>query len=666
MSEALSDLARLTGNSSWLQLAAMFERPCFVGALARGGVADAIERVHANTHLPQLLGTMARYEGTGDEALRVAAENFWRELSSEHTYVTGSSTSGEIWLRAGNLGDAVAPRGKDNYWAHDHAETCVAHNSMRISRRLMQWGRWAAWGRALAHAEYYERTMYNAVLGTQRGTKPGAMLYMMPLGSGVSKAGIPDAPQGHHWSDEEHHFWCCQGSGIEAFARLADSIYWRRDPKDGGTASSRQLLILQLMPSRLRWEHAAVRVTISGDYPGSVGGSATLRTRVHVERTPAANGASAARVDVWLRLPQWASAVRATASGGFSSAEVRSASAGSLLPLSLGADDGKGAVDLDLTPAIRWERIKDRRPKFAILHAALYGPLVLAALTYAERAISYAAQLTPVPPSERSRLFSVRVHTERTDGISAAAEPDSVSSGCLVRRWGSAWLIQPDGTRNFLLRPAAECLSRATPIEDTLSNFAQAHGGGKGYALDAAQTLTACTRLDGCLLPEGRSAFASGKLYLMHLGTAGSPVVLAAPPPTVTGTRKGGTDGANAASWRLSASPIGVGAGTTSSASAPQTGFSEAHPFYVESMDLPGHVLTIPASGAGGLVLERARATATGTQLWNRVAASTCPLRVVTLREMPRCPGRRRAARVCRSPEESNLTLTLPVPFTLT
>ena len=42
---------------------------------------------------------------------------------------------------------------------------------------------------------------------------------MMPLGSGVSKAGIPNAPQGHHWSDAEHHFWCCQGSGVEAFAR---------------------------------------------------------------------------------------------------------------------------------------------------------------------------------------------------------------------------------------------------------------------------------------------------------------------------------------------------------------------------------------------------------------------------------------------------------------
>ena len=113
MSEALADLATATGNSSWLQLAALFERPCFVrplmlhfqrrrgerqppqsgGEVGRGAsgggdslAARAIEQMHANTHLPQLLGTMARYEATGDAALRGAAEAFWRELSDGHQY----------------------------------------------------------------------------------------------------------------------------------------------------------------------------------------------------------------------------------------------------------------------------------------------------------------------------------------------------------------------------------------------------------------------------------------------------------------------------------------------------------------------------------------------------------------------------------------------------
>ena len=46
------------------------------------------------------------------------------------------------------------------------------------------WGADGAAGGAahtLRHAAYYERTLLNAVLGTQRGTLPGAMLYMCTL-----------------------------------------------------------------------------------------------------------------------------------------------------------------------------------------------------------------------------------------------------------------------------------------------------------------------------------------------------------------------------------------------------------------------------------------------------------------------------------------------------
>jgi hypothetical protein len=637
MSEALADLARVTGNSTWLQLAGMFERPCFVGPLARGAPADAIERVHANTHLPQLLGAMARYEATGERALKLAAEHFWEELHSKHTFATGSSTSGEVWLRAGQLGDAVAHQRKDNYWAHDQAETCVAHNSMRVSRRLLQWSPRGAWARKGAHAAYYERTLYNAVLGTQRGTRPGQMLYMFPMGGGVSKAGIPNAPQGHHWSDSEHHFWCCQGSGIEAFARLADAIYWRTsywrletppppaaDPsqEEGraeGRAASRELLVLQLLPSALQWRDAGLRAEIRGDYPGSLGGGLPLRVRASFARleTHAADGGggggggevaaanAAHRLDVWLRLPEWATRLSVDVAGGLTTT-VAAPAAGQMLPLTLSAGAAAGHVDVKFTPATGWERIKDSRPHFASLHAALYGPLVLGGLTYAERALPLGAVLTPVPSSEPARIASVRVITPGGGKKSGGAS----EGGCLVSRWQSGWVIRPDTTRHFLLRPAAECLARATPIEDDLSRFAQAAGGGKGYALDAAQTREACARLDGCILPEGRSAFHSGRLVMMHLG-ANAPVVLAAPPPTVEGTRRGGTDAANAASWRLTDVPVGM--------PRPEGASSSGAFVYLESFDTPGYVLA-PAQAAqahGTLTLVRASASDMA-QRWRR------------------------------------------------
>jgi DUF1680 family protein len=107
---------------------------------AHGIQSRSWQRVHANTHLPQLLGVMARYEATGDMGLRRAVESFWAELSEQHTFATGGSTAGEVWLRGSVLGDAASHQHAENYWAHDHAETCVAHNSMRVARRLLQWG----------------------------------------------------------------------------------------------------------------------------------------------------------------------------------------------------------------------------------------------------------------------------------------------------------------------------------------------------------------------------------------------------------------------------------------------------------------------------------------------------------------------------------------------
>ena len=396
------------------------------------------------------------------------------------------------------------------------------------------------------------------------------------------------------------------------------------------------------MPSSLRWTEAGVRVHLRGDYPGAITGGAPLRMQIGFERIgggaageAAASGERTA-LEVWVRMPAWVTALRAKASGGLTA--LGDASAGSLLPLRL-APSASGGLAVELTPEIKWEKIKDTRSQFASLHAALYGPLVLAGLTYAERALPATIALTPVPQSERANLHAVRVHTPRA--LASGGDADAAADGCLVKRWNSGWLIRTDGVRHFMPRPPADCLARATPIEDTLGNFAQANGGGKGYALEAAQTASACARLDGCLLPEGRSAFASGALFLMHLGAAGTPVVLAAPPPTVNGTRRGGTDAANAATWRLTAAPVGMGLGHR----APSASGGSDAPFYIESFDLPGHVLAVGGKG-GAVTLERARADAP-TQIWTRGRSSdgkSHVLRSVGAAEGGHLSVRRRAA----------------------
>ena len=97
MSEALTQLAIATKDPSWVQLAKRFERPCFVGPLAlvgastKRGAAQAIEKMHANTHLPEILGAAARYEATGERRSRWSAEALWRELQQRYSFVSGDA-----------------------------------------------------------------------------------------------------------------------------------------------------------------------------------------------------------------------------------------------------------------------------------------------------------------------------------------------------------------------------------------------------------------------------------------------------------------------------------------------------------------------------------------------------------------------------------------------
>jgi hypothetical protein len=51
-----------------LQLAAVFERPCFLGPLALQ--QDLLQGMHGNTHLPVVVGLQQRYELTGEEDFR--------------------------------------------------------------------------------------------------------------------------------------------------------------------------------------------------------------------------------------------------------------------------------------------------------------------------------------------------------------------------------------------------------------------------------------------------------------------------------------------------------------------------------------------------------------------------------------------------------------------
>ena len=78
----------------------------------------------------------------------------------------------------------------------------------------------------------------------------GTTQYYLSLTPGVWKT----------FNTEDQTFWCCTGSGIEEYAKLNDSIYWR----DG-----EGLYVNLFIPSELDWAEKGFKLRQETGYPGT-------------------------------------------------------------------------------------------------------------------------------------------------------------------------------------------------------------------------------------------------------------------------------------------------------------------------------------------------------------------------------------------------------------
>lgn len=93
-------------------------------------------------------------------------------------------------------------------------DTILRFTCLQVSRNLFRWTKEAK------YADHYERLLINGIMGNQRGTQPGVMLYFLPMGPGRSKSvsgrppsGLPPKNPGG-WGGPNDTFWCCYGTGI--------------------------------------------------------------------------------------------------------------------------------------------------------------------------------------------------------------------------------------------------------------------------------------------------------------------------------------------------------------------------------------------------------------------------------------------------------------------
>src|SRR5208283_2442307 len=99
-------LYAITKKREYLDFADVFDRGWFLNPLAMG--QDELEGLHANTHIPQVIGFARHYELTGDDRYRRAADYFWTQVTEHHSYVTGSNSIGEAFRQIDVEGNALS------------------------------------------------------------------------------------------------------------------------------------------------------------------------------------------------------------------------------------------------------------------------------------------------------------------------------------------------------------------------------------------------------------------------------------------------------------------------------------------------------------------------------------------------------------------------------
>jgi hypothetical protein len=323
MNEALGNLSAVTGKPQYLHLAGRFEKNMFLDPLAEH--RDELKGIHANTHIPQVIGAARRYELTGENRYRDIASFFFDTVTTERAYCTGGTSNDEFWR---------TPPGKLSTELGKHTEECCCgYNMLKLARHIFAW---TADPRVM---DYYERTLFNSRLGTQNLEDSG-MGYFLPLGPGYWK----------YFNTTYDSFWCCTGTGVEEFAKTGDSIYFHDD---------HGIFVNLFIASEVNWAEKGVRLEQQTNFPEQEGTTLV----VHAEKPT--------ELALNIRIPYWA--IRGGTVKLNGSLLPAFASPSSYLTLNRTWKEGD-RVEVSLPMSLRIETIPDDHT----LQAAMYGPLVLA------------------------------------------------------------------------------------------------------------------------------------------------------------------------------------------------------------------------------------------------------------------------------------------------
>ena len=324
MNEVFWNLYATSGDTVCRNLAlAFYQESYFVPMLNK---EDKLKGLHSNSLIPNVVGLAREYEITGDISRRQVSEWFWKQVKDGRTYTTGGTSNGEHWN--------TEPGHLENEMGAGAHETCCTHNLIKLSDHL--WG----WDHQVRYQDYMERALINGILATQN-CETGMPMYYVSMAPGYYKT----------WSTPDSSFWCCTGTGMENFARIAEYLYEVKDNR---------LYINQFASSTLDYSNQGFKLIQKTDLPKGTNLDVTLEC------------AHPVNLQLAIRIPSWTDEnYRVQINGKILDSKP---APGSYLLLDRKWKNGD-QLSIELTPTLWYDLLPANNE-----HVAFgYGPVVLSA-----------------------------------------------------------------------------------------------------------------------------------------------------------------------------------------------------------------------------------------------------------------------------------------------
>jgi DUF1680 family protein len=325
MEEAMYNLYAATGDKRFKELAEKFWHDEVFNPLEKN--EDKLNGHHANTQIPKIIGEARGYELTGQKPEHNISEYFWKEVLSNHTYVTGGNSQDEYFGEPGKLANRLG---------ENTTETCNTYNMLKLTRHLF------IWDASAGEADYYERALYNHILSSQDPIS-GGVTYFHTLHPGSEKE--------YNMPFEDHT--CCVGTGYENHAKYGEAIYYK-------TADQNGLYVNLFIASELNWKEKGLTLRQETSFPDVSATKLVFKLEKSV------------KMPVYLRYPYWATKGITVKVNGKKVAVKGKPSSYVLVDRTWKNGD---VIEMQMPMSLHAEYMPDNANRGAIL----YGPIVLAA-----------------------------------------------------------------------------------------------------------------------------------------------------------------------------------------------------------------------------------------------------------------------------------------------